>query len=80
MKVVAAVRSLAESAEWKGKFDFVVRPVTSEEGRIEAPRMGFGAAKHGLVLVDGHGKLVDKLDGHAFGAAEIESCMKKLKQ
>lgn len=78
MKVVAAVRGLAESPEWKGKFEFIVRQVTSDEGRIESQRIGFGESKHGLVLVDGNGRLVEKLPGHAFGRAEIEDCMKKL--
>jgi hypothetical protein len=69
------VRGLAPSYEGSIKMD-VVMCDDADQKMIEEQ---FGADRHGLLVRDAEGKIIDKISGHMFGKDEIVAKLASLK-
>lgn len=59
-----------------GKVDLEVMSINDEEAKGLGEKH-FPNNKHGLIAYDSEGKVIDKIEGHNFGAAEIKALAEK---
>lgn len=73
MAAVRALRSVYDG----NKVTFEVQSIQDDTAAGLAEKH-FPQGKHGLIAYDGDGKIIDKIEGHRFGEAEIRAIVDKL--
>lgn len=65
--------ALSEAKVYEGKADLSVAKVQDLDEAFAQEQ--FPNNKHGLLIYDGGGELVGKIEGHSFGTAEIKAAI-----
>lgn len=65
--------ALSKGKTYDGRADISVAKVQELDEAFAKEQ--FPNNKHGLLIYDGAGEVIGKLEGHQFGAAEVESAI-----